>query len=536
MDQEICKGLATAAPGTSGFRAAVIVPPVCDFYFTPHRFSCLGAQVVCKILLECEIPFDFFNFPLMKKNPHVVDAPYDMNYLKEYIDPRECGKLSYFTKYQRFGPSSSECARIVVDSFPSICLISCFAYSYAKEAVDLARDIKKLRPDLPVAIGGAGVSAYPLYFMRDKSVDYAIVGEAEISLGPFLDALRRNGLHMSRVPNLFSSMQTVRFTSDHEIMPVTAKVHEKKDSAYYSVSLTRGCNNRCRFCSNFLGHGHGFRAVAFDSVASMINRLSIDRKSNLIVNFEDDNLLYATDYLLKVMGLFRGRFEKVSFLAENGIDYNMLTPSIADGLIDAGMSKFNFTFGSSGESVLRYQDRQGSTTHFKSIVRHVASRGIPVLSYFICGLKGDTKESVADTLTFLFSLPTQVGISMFYAIPGLPDFADTTLFDSFAPCMSNGSSAYPWYGNDGLQTLTLITAFRLSRYINLVKSSLQSKIELQLIEKVKNEKMLYTLVKNMGKVEIVPAPGVDEELIRIFFLKIEGRDLSPSSQPSPTSP
>jgi hypothetical protein len=557
MDQEICKDLATPASCPSGIRAAVIVPPVSDFYFTPHRFSCLGAQVVCRILSECGIPFVFFNFPLMKRKPQVIDIPEEIKYLQDHIIPHELGKLSYFTKYQRFGPVSNECARLVTDSCPSICFISCFAYSHAKEAIDLACDIKKIKPDLPIVIGGAGVSAYPLYFIRDTNIDFAIVGEAEISLKPFCKALFERTLSFDLVPNLFQNrthpfvpplqysgrhletfnqmtapnlkiegknskdIRTIRFTSSNEIMPIIAKVHEKKKSVYFSVSLTRGCEKQCRFCSNFLAHGHGFRVASFDSVALMVNNVSIDQKKHFIVNFEDDNLLYAPEFLLKVMRLFSEKFSDVTFLAENGIDYNLLTPFLADELIHAGMSKFNFTLGSITDHVLIAQDRKGSKTHFESIVRHIALKSIPVLSYFICGLKSDTKESVADILAYLHSLPTQIGISMFYAVPGLPDFTDLEQFDKFHPVRCNGTSAYSWYGKEGLTNIELVTSFRLSRYINLMKSCMKSEIELQLIEKIRKEKKLFTLKKNKQDVEIIPVPGLDNELVRMVLKRLD---------------
>jgi anaerobic magnesium-protoporphyrin IX monomethyl ester cyclase len=526
MDQEIRKDLSTSGSGYYGIKAAVIVPPVCDFYFTPHRFSSLGAYVVCNILAEIEIPHVFFNFPLMKKKSQIIDIPEDIRYLKDYLNQNEFGKLSYFTDFQRFGPFSKDCARLVADSSPTICFISCFAFSYAKEAIDLSGDIKTLLPDVPIVIGGAGVSAYPLYFIKDTNIDFALAGEAEISLKLFCKAFFKNTLDIEKIPNLFRKEASfcrksdIRVTSNDEIMPVIEKVHEKKDFVYYSISLTRGCDKNCRFCSNFLSHGHGFRIASFKSVALVIERLSIDWKSKILMNFEDDNLLFAPECLLNVMKLFREKFNNVVFLAENGIDYNLLTPTIADDLIKAGMQKFNFTLGSISENILKAQEREGSLAHFESIVRHIASKKIPVLSYFICGIKGDSKESVADVLGFLYSLPTQIGISMFYAVPGLPDFTDLKMFDEFRPCLCNGSSAYPWYGKKGLTTKELITAFRLSRYINLLKNEVKSGIELRLIEKIKTEKKLFTLIKKQGKLELIPAPHVDDELVAMVLEKI----------------
>jgi anaerobic magnesium-protoporphyrin IX monomethyl ester cyclase len=526
MDQKIRKDLASQASGCFGIKAAVIVPSVCDFYFTPHRFSNLGAKIVCSILTECGIENVFFNFPLAKNKPQIIDIPKDISYLTGHIVNNETGKLSYFTRYQRFGPDSSECATLVTDLLPSICFISCFAYSYAQEVFDLSKHIKKIKPDLPIVVGGAGVSAYPLYFIRDRHIDFAIAGEAEISLRPFCNAMFENGLEFASVPNLYRKpvdpvqMGTLRYTNNDEIMPAMVKVQENKKLASYSVSIARGCESRCKFCSNFLCHGHGFRMASFEALAKMLNSLSFDRKDRILVNFEDDNLLYAPEIFLQVMRMFREKSGAISFLAENGLDYNKLTISLADQLIEAGMQKFNFTLGSINKKVLEAQARKGSQTHFESIVRHIASRGLPVLSYFICGLRGDSKESVANVLAYLFSLPTQAGISMFYAIPGLPDFSNLEIFDNCSPNLCKGTSAYQWYTETGLQTDELVTAFRLTRYVNLLKSEIKSEFEEQLIEKVQKERKLFTLIKKNKSFEIIPVPNADDELVAMLLDRI----------------
>jgi radical SAM superfamily enzyme YgiQ (UPF0313 family) len=460
---------------------------------------------------------------LNNKSQH-IDIPEDIKYLESHINRFETGKLSYFTKYQRFGPGSEECARLVMSCSPTICFVSCFAYSYAKEVIDLAVNIKKLQPGLSIVVGGAGVSAYPIYFIRDTSIDFAISGEAEISLAPFIHAVLSKNKDFSAVPNLFWKEDrkirvpaSLRFTSNEEIEPVFAKVHETKRVSYYSVSISRGCKKKCKFCSNFMAHGPEFRVAIFEKIKSTIDRISIDRKKQVFINFEDDNLLFDSEYFLKVMSLFREKFGNISFIAENGIDYNLLTPFLADRLILAGLCRFNFTLASITDDILEKQQRIGSKTHFQSIVRHISSKNIPVLSYFICGLAGDTKESIANVLAFLNSVPTQVGISMFYAVPGLPDFDDMTLFEGLKPYLCNGTASYPWCAS--LSTTVLITAFRLSRYVNLLKSPKKDTMEVQLIEKIKQEKKLFTLIKGKTSVEIAPAPGTDDELVRLFLEK-----------------
>jgi hypothetical protein len=122
-----------------------------------------------------------------------------------------------------------------------------------------------------------------------------------------------------------------------------------------------------------------------------------------------------------------------------------------------------------------------------------------------------------NVLAYLNKLPTMVGISMFYGLPNLPDFTDMALFDSLAPCISNGSSAYPW--NKSLSTLELITAFRLSRYINLIKLERKTELELKLIEKVRREAKLFTLIKEKARLKIVEVLEYDIEMVRMFLEK-----------------
>ena len=80
---------------------------------------------------------------------------------------------------------------------------------------------------------------------------------------------------------------------------------------------------------------------------------------------------------------------------------------------------------------------------------------------------------------------------MFYSVPGLPDFSDTAYFRNIAPGLLRGSSAYPW--NSSLSTEELITAFRISRTLNLFKKREKTIQESILVEKnQKREQTLYS--------------------------------------------
>jgi hypothetical protein len=461
----------------------------------------------------------------MHKNGQQTEFPADISYIKELVVPNETGKLSYFTKYQRFGPSPDVCAQKVVSSNPTLCFLSCFAFSYGQEVIDLSRLIKKLSPQITIVVGGGGASAFPLYFLRDISIDFVVRGEAEVSLKKFLMAFIFNKLPLVAVPNLCWKKGNQLHVADcfitarsTEIMPKVSVVYQTKKSTYISTSLSRGCPYLCEFCSNHLTHGRHFRIASLESLLDSFHTLPIDendRKRQIFVNFEDDNLLLATSNLVEAMTGIRKRIPNVSFLFENGLDFRLLSPALADQLISLGTASFNFTLGSKNETILDAAARQSSLTQFESVVRHISFQGFPVLSYFIAGMREDSPQSVVETLAYLSNLPTAVGLSMFYAVPGLPGFTNRNRFDGISPFVCNGSSAFPW--NNSLSTKELITAFRLSRYVNLAKSCNKSPEDEIIIENIQKTKRLFTQIRENGKTTIIEVPSYDLDMVKMFF-------------------
>lgn len=518
--------MAISSPEIStGFRAVVAIPPVCDFYFTSHRFSALGAKILCNLLSDNGIKTSIHIFPLSTAKSKVIDIPDDILYLKDHIIPSEFGKLSYFTKYQRFGPSIEECAQRICSDCPDICFISSFAFSYSYEAIILAKYLKENLPGLTVVLGGAGPSAYPLYFIEDRNIDFVITGEAEVSCKFFINAFVFKTIRYDDVPNLFwknegkiRSNAAKVFSNSKDISFIISKSYETNKSIYFSTSLTRGCTKTCRFCSNFLTHGNTFRTVPLEKVNDVVSAFSSienSEKKQIFINFEDDNLLIDTEYFLNVLKILNKANPKISFLAENGLDYTLLTPELVNTLIDFGLAKFNLSLASTDSAVLKTENRPLLLEHYKKIVGAIAKRNISCITYFICGFLNDTKQTIVRTLAFLADQPVTIGISLFYPVPGIHGFENLKLFNSIPPYCCNSSSAYPW--NKSLSTQTLVTAFRLSRYINLVKQDVKSELEIQAVRQIKEQKKLFTFVKAGQRTEIMAVENSDQELVEEFF-------------------
>ncbi len=510
--------------------AAVIIPPIQDFYFTYHRFSSLGAKIVHKILKRSIPDAQFLNFPLMKKKPLSAKLPVGLTYLKKHLIENEFGKLSYFTKYKHFGPSIEDCANLIIDSNINLCLLSCFAYCYSHSTIELAEILKSKNNSITIIAGGAAVSACPEYFLKSKGIDYAISGEAEISLPLLLNSILSNSIFPLSIPNIgwkengeavFSKSRA--FTDSNNIEPLLTNTFENDNSIYITTSVSRGCTFECQFCSNRLSQGTHFRTVsfnAFDNELDIFSKQHTMDNREILINFEDDNILLDYEYLKRTIHQCKRYFPFAKFSFENGIDYRLLTPEQCKELIAFGVRQFNFSIGTTDQTIAKTENRSQNLSNLDYLFSIINKSNIPAITYFICGFPFDTTETIINNLFYLYHQPTDSGISLFYAVPGL-EFSQNNLTEDILkqPYLFAGSSAFPW--NNSLSTSTLITAFRLSRLVNLLKIKYPTKEEEQLIRRIISEKRLFTYIKNgKDKAKIVNVEEQDNSLVKKFFQNV----------------
>jgi hypothetical protein len=464
-------------------------------------------------------------FPLKGKG-HPVGLPAEAAYLGEWMIPGERGPVSFFTGMRRFGPEWADCARAIAAERPGAVFVSSFAYAYAQDAVLLASALRVFLPDALVVVGGAGPSAWPDYYLAMRAFggapprgrpafDAVFTGEAETGLPFLLDFLAspvqtEGGACLLRAPGQALDLDCV-----------FAVQRETPAEAWASLCLSRGCPLGCKFCSARLCHGGEFRAAALhkiETAAAALSRRFAGKRLHL--NFEDDNMLLDPRWFGEVLRVFRARFPGIAFAAENGLDYRLLGPGAADCLIGQGFERFNLSLG----SVAGAWGRETDARAYRETAQAIAARGIPLVSYFIAGFEGDTRESVIRNLVFLANTPTRVGISLFYPVPGIAGFDPPPELLRRCPGLARGSLAWPWTG--ALTTGGLVTAFRLARLVNLLKKPGRSPQEDELLGACFSGKRLFTLGRGEGrnggnKLRIMPAP-TDAELERLFFSAIPG--------------
>lgn len=497
-------------------KAVVVSPSICDFYFTPGRASALGAVSVVQQLEKQGVNSFLYNLPLMVPRGKKILLPDSHSHLLPYIIPGERGAVCYFNSFRRFGPSPDESAGIVLSSNPEIIFISLFAWAYSDDALELVRAIRsKLNPKrkICICIGGAGVAVFPEYFNETELFDFIITGDAEQVVEPFIRQFNKNNPDYSKVPHLFGKSGSKEDISKDNPEPVLSFNIDKAGKQWLSMILSRGCPLKCKFCSNHLTQGRTFRSTSIEKLKKKLMSLSISKDAQLHINFEDDNLLIRKNYFEQVLKMIKSHYPQATFSIENGLDYTYMTPDYIDLLINYGFNSFTLSLGSSDINILEEEERPADFKRLETILERLKENNIPAKTFLICGLPGDSKESILNSLIYMHSLPTDISISLFYTVPGLPRFENKDIFKNNSSRLCCGSAAYPW-GNS-MTTEELVTSFRLARLSNLLKKENHSQIEMDLISLIKKNRNLYTLKGKSN--EKIPLNNLNTYLIEGFL-------------------
>lgn len=463
---------------SGSLKIVLVQPAVEDFYFTPHRSSALGLRSLAAAWTGRGHDCHILNFPMEKPLKKKLPVPDALAYLHPWLAklPKEMNGTSYFSSYFRFGPHLESCLEQIKKLEPQVVAVSCFAWAYAQTTVELLELLKKhwqksRNPPLLV-VGGPGVTVMPGYFT--SSANLVVTGEGE----NVIEAIEKRAGKIS-----YPSCGEIASSDMLRDFPFVWDIKAGRKNRFTATTmLTRGCPKMCSFCANHLIFGKILRKTALPDVCHGLDKLVsqvLERsqypetmESRLHLNFEDDNILFQKKYFLSILKYIKDKCDqnriKFSFSAENGMDYLLLNHETLRAFKSLGLTQLNLSMASMDQKQLEGEKRVGNLKKLESLLEFSEKLDIPVITYFICGLKNDTPVKTVETISYLHGLKTSIGISLYYPVPGLADWQDKELFLKIPPFVCCGASAYPW--NDSLSTKELITAFRLARTSNYIKN------------------------------------------------------------------
>lgn len=396
-----------------------------------------------KILLV-QPPFTILRTETKKCHPHLGLA-YLAGSLKDSFEVKVLDAIAegydrneYLNKeYLRYGLAFEDIEQKIREFSPDAVGVSCLFSSQIENIYEVFKIAKKINDKIITMIGGAHPSAVPEETMRDKNIDFAIIGEGETALKELLQALdtrkELNGIEglALRVNGRAVVFPRKRYEEnldnivfpDWDILPLEKyyKINNPHGSParripYLPMITSRGCPLKCIFCSVHNLWGNNYRKRSAENVLRELDYLA-HKMGVREVLFEDDNLTFDRERAKKIFqGIIDNRLD-IAWSTPNGIALHTLDDELLELMKASGCYSISVGVESGDEFVLKnIIEKPITLSRVKPIIKTARKLGLETTAFFVVGLPGESHAQMKNTFRFARDLKAD-NVNFFFATP-----------------------------------------------------------------------------------------------------------------------
>ncbi|MFH1281825.1 MAG: radical SAM protein [Candidatus Omnitrophota bacterium] len=279
-----------------------------------------------------------------------------------------------------------------IDSF---CFLEDFIYA-----------VRAKNKSIPIILGGPFVSSAPEALMKQLPVDYAVLGEGELTILELMEALSNQKINsLGEIPGICykkdgETVFTLARTQirDLDILPVLdfnlwPAVIEQPRLESLGFSSSRGCPSGCSFCFKAIPQVRQMTPQRFcEGVSSFVK---IHGLGYAYIN--DLTFIIGRERTLKMCaGLKASGIRWACSTRVENIDQSLLKI-----MKDSGCQEIWYGFESVDQKVLDANFKKITVAQIKDAVTVTNQAGIKVMGNFIIGLLGETEESLEKMVQFI---------------------------------------------------------------------------------------------------------------------------------------
>lgn len=387
---------------------------------------------------------------VLPDDPTDISPPLGLAYLSAYLEKKGIKvaildiaaegikQKKKIGKKVRYGLTNQEIIKRVADYSPQIVGIGCQSTLHAGEALETAKLVKKVNPQILVVMGGAHPSVMAQEILKDKNIDLVIRGEGEIT---FWEIIRRfkqkrslknilgtnNNLPRPRIKNIDS----LPFPSRH-LLPMEIYFQQASQKQNYNfgkrvmvIISSRGCPGNCVYCSVRTIWGRVWRGRSPKNVVDEIENLIKVYQANEI-HFLDDSIGVDKKRLKMICQEIIKRQLKIKWTTPNGLAIWLLDKRLLRLMKKSGCYRLTFGLESGNKNILHnYIGKKYQFNKAKKLISFASEIGLWTVGTFIIGFPDETHEQIEDTINFAIS--TDLDFAVFYIanpFPGTPMYQD----------------------------------------------------------------------------------------------------------------
>jgi len=311
---------------------------------------------------------------------------------------------------------------------------------------EYAKASRKAIPKSIIIVGGPQPTLDPINTLKYlKIVDYAFVGEAEISFLKFVEAVASNRVSISvlrKIPGIVFSrgkkyIQTERVFMENlddyepswELFNIS-KYPNAPHGAFYKQSptapliVTRGCPFQCTYCGGPLISGRKVRNHSVDYVIRQIEILN-QKYGIKEIHIEDDNFTMKIQFVKEFCEKLIEKNLGITWMCPNGIRLDTINEDILNLMKKSGLYSVSVGIESGSDRIRKLMKKNLSTKTITEKVELIHKSGLGIIGFFIVGFPGERIEDIEKTIEFACKLPLKrATFSAFKPFPGTPVYKD----------------------------------------------------------------------------------------------------------------
>jgi anaerobic magnesium-protoporphyrin IX monomethyl ester cyclase len=364
-------------------------------------------------------------------NPRVLDTPnhpLGLLYIAACLKKRG---VDVSVEDPNFDDTPINIAKQVLSLKPNIIGLSSTTPQYIN-ALNIALKIKQLS-NIPIVFGGVHPTILPKEVLKEKCVDFVVIGEGEETFSELCDALvknkklsdvkgigyKKNGKLLFTGPRkLIENLDSIPFPARH-LLPLKwyfapPRIRGVWTRSTATVMASRGCPYRCIYCGSHLMFG---RKVRFRTIHNIIEELKELRRDFKIdsVWFADDtftiNPLWVKEFCRELKKLNWKDFKWACQARVNTINYNLLKI-----MKSAGCVQLDFGVESGSSKVLKILKKDITPEKVIDAFRITKKAGLLRFASFIIGTPGEKIEDIKMTFNLVKKIKPDYA-DFFFAVP-----------------------------------------------------------------------------------------------------------------------
>ena len=314
--------------------------------------------------------------------------------------------------YCRYGIGESAFEEKIQHLFqPDAVLITSIMTYWYPGVFKIIELVKKYFPDCPVILGGIYATLCPEHAANFSGADYVLRNNQLNQLLPLLQSLTGNSNNLNDSKN--TDFQNLNY------YPYPAwDLYQKLD--YICLITSRGCPYRCSYCASSVINPE----LQFRNPYQIGEEIAYWKKIKGVQKFVfyDDALLFeAEKHFIPLLQEIKKRNLNINFYTPNALHARLITPSVAQLMVECGFDKIWLGFETSDPELQCKTGNKIDNSSFVKSIKILLKEGFPpenVRVYLLIGLPEQSLQSITNSVKLVLDNGVRPYLAKYSPIPG----------------------------------------------------------------------------------------------------------------------